>query len=170
MKSLLFALFLPALAAVAADAPKQFKVGDYTFSRPAKWESVEPSSAMRKAQLRVPGEKASADVIFFYFGPGDGGGTQANVDRWLGQFSNATNKKVNETKVGKRKVIYVSTEGTYAGGMPGHPGGGELANYALLGAIVESDNGNVFIKMTGPTTVVKSADSDFRKMVEGALK
>jgi hypothetical protein len=170
MKILCLAFLLPVLAALAADAPATFKVADYTFKTPAKWQQVEPSSAMRKAQLLVPAAKgAGADVIFFHFGPGDGGGTQANVDRWIGQFKDTSGKKVTEGKVGGRKINYVQTEGAYSGGMPGRPGG-EFKDYALLGAIVESDSGNIFIKMTGPKDVVKGADADFRKMVEDALK
>jgi hypothetical protein len=170
MRALLVAWLLPALAAVAAEPEATFKVGDFTFTRPAKWESVQPGSSMRKAQLRVPGDKAQpTDVIFFHFGPGDGGGTQANIDRWLMQFRDAKNKNVNDKTVGKRKVTYVSTEGTYSGGMPGQPSA-ELKEHALLGAIAESPNGNVFIKMTGPVAAVKAAEGDFRGMVEGALK
>ena len=161
---------MPALCFAAADS-STFQVGDFTFKKPAKWETVQPGSAMRKAQLRVPGAKVSesADVIFFHFGGGDGGGTQANIDRWFMQFKDAKDKKSDETKVGKHKVIYVSTHGTYSGGMPGQPAM-QLENYALMGAIVESPNGNVFVKMVGPDAVVKSADAEFRKMIEGALK
>src|SRR2546425_9713906 len=72
----------------AADAPATFKVSEFTFTRPASWEWVEVNSPMRKAQLKVtdPKTKAGADVIFFHFGKGDGGGTKANVERWFGQF------------------------------------------------------------------------------------
>jgi hypothetical protein len=169
MKSLWLALLLPVFTALAADAPASFKVGDYTFKRPAKWQQVEPTSTMRKAQLFVPGGKAGADVIFFHFGPGDGGGTKANVDRWLAQFSDASDKKVSDTKVNGRNVTYVQTQGTYSGGMPGGAAQ-QFKDYALLGAIVEAEGGNIFIKMTGPKDVVKGADADFRKMVEEALK
>ena len=37
----------------AADAPTTFKVSEFTFQRPAKWEWVETASPMRKAQLKV---------------------------------------------------------------------------------------------------------------------
>jgi hypothetical protein len=170
MKYLWAALLLPGLCFAAADS-SSFKVSDFTFTKPVKWESVQPASTMRKAQLRVPGAKPSesAEVVFFHFGAGDGGGTQANIDRWFMQFKDAKDKKSNKTKVGKHDVIYVSTEGTYSGGMPGQAPQ-TFENYALLGAIIENPNGNIFVKMTGPATVVKGADADFRKMVEGALK
>jgi hypothetical protein len=155
---------------MAADAPATIKVGDLTFKRPVEWESVPPPSPMRKAQLRVRGEKdQSADVIFFHFGGGDGGGTQANIDRWLAQFKEAHDNKVTNEKVGGHKVVYVSTKGTYSGGMPGQAAAA-LPNYALLGAIIESDGGNVFVKMTGPEKVVSAADKNFREMIASVGK
>ncbi len=107
-----------------AEAPATFKVSEFTFTRPAQWEWVETSSAMRKAQLKVVDSKtkASADVIFFHFGQGDGGGTKANVERWFGQFKEPRDQikaKSEEVTVGKHKVTYVEAEGTYMSGMPG---------------------------------------------------
>ena len=29
----------------------------------------------------------AAVCVFFYFGPGNGGGAQANLQRWVGQFA-----------------------------------------------------------------------------------
>jgi hypothetical protein len=40
----------------------------------------------------------------------------------------------------------------------------------LLGAILESNQGSVFIRMTGPAALVKSSKPSFTQMVEGALK
>ena len=158
----------------AADAPATFKVSEFTFTRPANWEWVESTSQMRKAELKVVDEKtkAKAEVVFYHFGQGGAGGTQANVDRWLGQFvepRDKINAKTEVANVGKHKVTYVSAEGTYKSGMPG--GAPTPApNYALLGAIIEASEGSVFVKMTGPKELTKSASADFKKMVESALK
>ena len=175
MKPILtFAAMLWVTVLCAADAPATFKVSEFTFQRPAKWEWVETASSMRKAQLKVNDaeKKNSAEVVFFHFGPSNGGGVQANVDRWFGQFQEPREKigaKNEETKIGKHKVTFVRAEGTYLSGMPGGartPQPGTL----LRGAIVESVEGNVFVKMTGPVALVKSAEEDFRKMIESALK
>ena len=154
-----------------AEGPKTFKVGEFTFSRPADWQWVEATSSMRKAQLKVTGADKSqaAEVVFFYFGEGNGGGTKANVDRWLGQFQEKSNPKVEDTKVGKHTVTYVEVEGTYMSGMPGGPRTPQPKTM-LQGAIIESGEGNVFIKMTGPIAVVKSSKETFKKMVEEPLK
>lgn len=158
----------------SAEAPKSFNVGEFSFTAPAKWESVDVTSPMRKAQLKVPGKDGkNAEVIFFHFGPGNAGGTKANVDRWLGQFEEGRDKinaKVDETKAGNRIVTYVQAEGTYKSGMPGGPTTPQ-PNTMLLGAILESpDEGNVFIRMTGPVELVKTARDDFKKMIDTAAK
>jgi hypothetical protein len=158
----------------AAEAPATFKVSEFTFARPAGWEWVASASPMRKAELKVVDAKTKteAEVVFYHFGPGNAGGTQANVERWFRQFEEPREKinaKTEEATVGKHKVTYVSAEGTYKSGMPG---GAQtpMPNYALAGAIIEAEQGSVFVKLTGPKELTKSATADFRKMVEGALK
>jgi hypothetical protein len=171
---LLVLSWLVAFAVPAADAPKTFAVSEFTFARPSAWEWVEAPSSMRKAQLRVPGaDKANfAEIVFFHFGQGGGGSTRDNVERWLRQFQEPREKinaKTEEKNVNNRKVTYVSAEGTYLSGMPG---GAQTPkpNYALAGAIIESTEGNVFVRMTGPKELVNISGAEFRKMIEGALK
>ncbi len=43
-------------------------------------------------------------------------------------------------------------------------------NYALLGAIFDANGGDIFVKMTGPKTIVKAAAADFKKMIESGPK
>src|SRR5262245_37268724 len=174
VKSLLVSCLLLSVNVWSVEAPKTFKAGEFTFTRPANWEWVEATSSMRKAQLKVSDadKKQSAEVIFFYFGPGNGGGTQANVERWLSQFQepkDKINSKVEEATAGKRKVTYVQAEGTYLSGMPGGPKTAQ-PNSMLLGAILESDQGNVFVRLTGPADLTKASRNDFRKMIESAAK
>lgn len=168
----LFALagFVFLTASSRAQEHATFSVGEFNFTRPAKWEWVEVSSPMRKAQLKVPDAdgKAGAEVVFFQFGP-NAGSTQANVDRWLRQFDPRDKDSKEETTVGKTKITYVQAEGTYKSGMPGGPTT-PMADYALMGAIIESEDGNVFVKMTGPKALVKANVAEFKKMIEGAPK
>ena len=175
-KSLLVLGFLSVLGAVSfgAEAPKSFPVGEFTFAVPANWGWVPATSPMRKAELKVESKdkKEKAEVIFFHFGESNGGGTQANVDRWLGQFKEPReklNSKVDTAKIGARTVTFVQAEGTYLSGMPG---GAKTPrpNSMLLGAILESPQGNVFVRMTGPAGLVKEGQGEFRKMIESAVK
>jgi hypothetical protein len=162
----LFLIFVP-IGARAAD-PVEFTVGDFVFLRPEGWEWVVPASPMRKAQLSVPGGEgnAPADVTFFHFGAGQGGTVQANVDRWFKQFSGGDTDARTE-QVGKRKVTFVKASGTFSSGMPGGPTT-PLKDYALRGAILESPAGDVYVKMTGPQSVVKQSEQAFEKMVRDA--
>jgi len=165
------------LSAFAAEGPSKFKVSEFEFTRPAAWEWVDVStSPMRKAQLKINntenGENA-AEVVFYYFGEGGAGGTQANVDRWFGQFQEPKDKiksKVEEVTVGKRKITFVQAEGTYMSGMPGGGPPKAQPNSMLLGAILESAQGNVFVKMTGPVKLVKASQETFNQMTRSALK
>lgn len=169
---LFVAATLASLTAARADE-LTFKVGGISFTRPAKWEWVEVTSPMRKAQLKVTDEKVkgSAEVVFFQFS-GAVGGVKANVERWFGQFEEPRDKinaKTETVTVGKTKLTYVQADGTYKSGMPGGPQT-PMPDYALAGAIIETGDGNIFVKMTGPKTIVKSSVVEFKKMVESGLK
>lgn len=155
---------------VAAD--DSFEVSEFTYETPKGWTKEQPNSSMRKAQLSAPGKdgKDGAEVTFFYFGAGAGGSVQANIGRWLGQFKDQKNSKQEEKTVNGVKITYVTTEGTF---MSGPPFGGPQTptpDSALLGAIVEGKEGNVFVKMTGPLATVKGADEGFRAMIEKSAK
>jgi len=155
-----------------AEDPATFPVGGLTFTRPADWSWVPVSSPMRKAQLKIPGEKPaeSADITFFYFGEGGGGDVQANAQRWTAQFHGSEGAaKIEEQKIGGLKVTLVSTEGTFSSGMPGGATT-SLENYALLGAIIEDKEGNVFVKMTGPAALVKASKKEFLAFVTAAIE
>lgn len=182
MKSIFRQAVFAVLAAVVLIVPRAvqaqdhatFKVSEFTFKRPAKWEWVESNSPMRAAQLKVTDDKSKdpAEVVFYFFGAGGGGGTQANVDRWFGQFTeprDQINAKTEAKTVGSTKVTYVQAEGTFSSGMPGGPKTPK-PNYALIGAIIEGGQGSVFVKMTGPKELAKGATADFKAMIESGLK
>ena len=172
MKRLALSLLaLCAAASLRAEEPASFTVGAFTFQRPADWAWVQVNSPMRKAQLRVTGATAetSADVTFFHFGPGGGGGVKANIDRWVGQFRTADGAtKIEPQEIAGAKVTLVSTEGTFSSGMPGGPTT-PMDGYALLGAIVENADGDVFVKLTGPAALVKESRKKFLDFIGGAL-
>ena len=166
-------LALSLIASVTLIAADTFPVSALTFTLPEGWKSVEPSSAMRKAQLSIPGKEGGkgADVTFFHFGnQGGAGGVQANVERWFGQFTSEEGaKKTEPLDFGGVKVTVVSTEGTMKGGQFGGPATDE-PEFALLGAIIEHADGPVFIKGTGPKAVLKEAREKFMAMVKSAVE
>lgn len=168
MKKSFVTLFCFVAAALAAVAPLDFKVGEFSFARPEGWGWVVPSSPMRKAQLEFAGpDGGKAETVFFHFGPGQGGGTDANVKRWFAQFTDAKTGQ-SESMVGGVRVVHVDAEGTFLSGMPGTEPV-PLAGYALRGAILEdASGGDVFVKMTGPAAAVAAARLSFDEMVSAA--
>ncbi len=170
---ILFLSLICILTTTIFAADDTFKAGSFTFQKPSSFKAKPtPPGGMRAAQLEFADAKGTAEVIFFYFGQGQGGGTQANVDRWLAAFQepkDKLNSRVEKKKVGDTEVTYVEAEGTYMSGMPGGPKTPQPGS-KLLGAILESPNGNVFARMTGPAATVKAADADFRKMIESSSK
>jgi hypothetical protein len=150
----------------AAAAPEDLK-----FTTPADWIAEKPSSSMRKAQYRLPkaaGDAEDAELIVFYFG-GSGGGVQANIDRWIGQFSKPDGSPVTDAKTGKKTihgipVTTVDVSGTYVGGM-----GSDTKtqnNYRMLGAVAESTSGPWFFKLTGPAKTVARWEAGFHSLLD----
>jgi hypothetical protein len=165
------AVMLTLCSAFEAAAEDSFTVSEFTFSTPKGWTKQTPKSRMRAAQLSAPGKDGAeaAEVTFFYFGEGGGGGIDANKQRWLGQFKDRTNDKEVTKEVNGTKVAYISTEGTF---MSGPPFGEKVAKkeQALLGAIMQGKKGLVFVKMTGPKATTQAAGDNFKIMVEKAMK
>lgn len=127
---------------------------------------------MRKATYtvpRAPGDKEDADLGVFYFGPGQGGGIEANVERWVKQFKGT---KPEQVKRADRDVkgITAHTVEIESGSYDSAPMGGGSAkpkdNYALLGAIVEAPSGAYFFKLVGPKATVAKAKKPFYEMLD----
>ena len=177
LAGMLYGVILLPLGSVFAQEKTKtvtFKVSEQTFSKPAKWVEQKAASRMRAAQFGVPEKdgKPVGECVFFYFGPGQGGGVQANVQRWLGQFAPEPKpeQKVEETKIGGTPAVYVFCEGTFMSGPPF--GGAKVAkpNYAMVAAVLGTKPGYIFVKMTGPKEAIDSSKVDFKKMIESGLK
>ena len=157
---------IPVTAGADTDAP-------LTWTLPQGWKSVTPSSAMRMAQIVVPGPQGSeaGELTVFYFGPGGGGGVEANLTRWIGQFKHpdgAADKplaKLDTKQVNGMKVDLVDISGTYDAGAA-MMGGGQKADQRALGAIVDSPKGLVFFKLLGPSATVAQNEAAFAQFVD----
>lgn len=142
-----------------------------TWVDPPEWKRAEKTSMMRKVTYVVPhaaGDKDDGDLGVFYFGPGQGGGLEPNVDRWVKQFKGT---KLEEVKRSNRDIGGLSAHmveiasGTYD---PGAMGGGKgpKEGYSLLGAIVEAPSGTYFFKLVGPKATVTKARKPFFAMLD----
>lgn len=166
---LLLALTLPAAVCAQDSRPTQTEpvtrsLGAVTITIPPEWEEQEPQNTMRKAQLRLPradGDDRDAELVVFHF-RGGGGGVEANIDRWLGQFQqpdgSATRDaaEIAEREVAGLEVHTVDVTGTYVAQV--RPGAGERVNNPntrLLAAIVISSDGPYFFKLVGPAATVE---------------
>lgn len=143
-----------------------------TWTVPEGWVEEEPSSIMRKAQYVVGGSGTEAECAVFYFGPGQGGGPEANALRWADQFSHPdgrTGRDVAEMmpmSVGGLDVLTVEVVGTFNPGLPFAARPTEsLENHMLLGAIVEGPDANWFFKCTGPEETLAANRDAFRSLI-----
>ncbi len=144
------------------------------YTSPAGWIAETPSSASRKAQYKLPrveGDPEDAELVIYYFG-GGGGAIQANVDRWIGEFSGPDGKPVSNSAKVVHKTLngipltLVDVTGTYSSSM-GTMMQGQRAKSGirLLGAIAEAPNGPWFIKLTGPVRTIAKWESSFQSFL-----
>ena len=119
------------------------------------------------------GDQTNGECIVSYFGQGQGGSVDANVDRWVNQFQQPNGKpskdaaKVEKKTIHGLKVTTIDVSGAYSGmgGPMASPGGAPKTGYRLLGAIIEGPQGTVFFKFTGPGKTVGQSQAGFDKML-----
>jgi hypothetical protein len=147
---------------VAPAAPSQGAA--ITWAVPSDWQTVPNPSPMRTATYRVPnpgGEAAEMAVARA------GGSTNANIERWRGQFGGDDKAKQTEKTVHGLKVTVVELTGTYspAAMMPGAPASEPHSGWALLAAIVETPGSPYFFKLVGPAAAIRAARPHFDSLI-----
>ncbi len=168
----LTALVTPAfLTSVQAEETAPLKVGEFTFKAIDAWQpkgAPRPMSQGGFTLLTADGKK-TIDADFYHFGAGEGGDTEANVARWKGQFqpaegADAIKFERKQLTFGERKATLVIIHGTF---MSGSMFGAKTpqAASAMIGAILESKEGNVFVKFTGPEKDVDASQPAFLKLL-----
>ena len=157
MRILIFFAFAAALFAES--------VSGLHWTPPAGWKADAPKP-MRAATYIVD----DAECVVYFFGQGQGGSVQANIDRWKGQFSQPSGQPPT-AKIAKRTihglpVTTIEIAGSYAG-MSGPMGGAPTAKpgYRMLGAIIENPGGNIFLKFAGPAKTVAANQGKFEQLL-----
>ena len=132
---------------------------------------------MRKAQYLLPradGDAEDASLVVYYFGTGGGGGREANLERWAGQFEQpdgAASKdrlKSADRTVNGLAVTDVELAGTYVAETS--PGSGERVRkegWRMLASIVDTPAGPYYAKLVGPEKTVARWEASYRAFVDG---
>ena len=123
---------------------------------PAGWKTGGPKP-MRAATYLVE----DSECVVYFFGQGQGGSVQANLDRWKGQFAEPAKAAIAKRVVHGLPVTTVDVSGSYAGmgGAAAKPG------YRMLGAIIENPGGNIFLKFAGPAKTVAANQGKFEQLL-----
>jgi len=152
------AAILFAASAFAADSGAGLQ-----WTAPSNWKS-QGERPMRLATYSVP---EGGECGVYYFGQGQGGGVDANIDRWVGQFQQPEGKpKVEKRNIHGLKITTVDVSGSYTGmGGPRAPEGPPKQGYRLLGAVVEGPQGSLFFKFIGPAKTVAQNQPAFDKLL-----
>lgn len=162
-------------SAPAPAPPPAAASGNLRYQAPSEWKSETPTSNMRAAQFLLPkaaSDPEDASLVLYYFGQGQGGSVQANLDRWVGQMqqpdgSSSRDKARTETmKANGLNITLLDVSGTYTAEMT--PGAGDRqnkSNYRMRAAVIETPRGPYFIKLTGPAKTIDQWDASFMSFV-----
>jgi hypothetical protein len=165
------ATMAPSAATVAPVPTEPPQAGGLTWTAPEVFLRRAPKSQMRVAEYGLKGAPL-AELGVFYFGADQGGSVEANMTRWVGQFTQAdgseTKAKRSERKVKGIDVSLVEATGMFAGGMgmPGAPQPTAQPDAMLLGAIAKGPQGSVFFKLTGPRAELEQARPAFDGLID----
>ncbi len=145
---------------------------------PARWEA-QPPRMMRVATYLIPmaeGDDEPGECAVFFFGQGQGGSIDLNLQRWRDQFETESGgtptPAQRKSTINGLSVTTVSLAGTYLASMGPmfQSGAVKKPGYKMLGAIVEAPEGNVFVKLTGPEKSVLGAEGEFQDLLNSLRK
>jgi hypothetical protein len=145
---------------------------EITWIDPPDWKRSEKANPMRKATYTIPRagkDPEDAELGVFYFGPGQGGGIEANVDRWVKQFVNLPPEKAVRADRRANGLLQHTIEvesGTFNANTMSAGKSKPKEDFALLGAIVEAPTGMYFFKLTGPKATVAASKKTFYALLD----
>ena len=154
----------------------QTAAGELHYKVPEGWTTEKPTSDMRFAQYKLPkaaGDGEDALLVVYYFGQGQGGPAQANIDRWLNQMKQPDGQPSKERAkqetltVNGLQVNTVDVTGNYSGGMsPDSAPVDSKSIYRLRAAVIETPKGSYFVKLTGPEKTVAHWDQAYTDYIK----
>jgi hypothetical protein len=152
--------------------PKPFVILDsYKLMAPEGWVAKQPRTKIVEHEFAVPavkGDELDGRVTVM----GAAGTIDANIERWHKQFTQPDGSetkdkaKVEKKKIAGQEVIVVDISGTYMDAPGPQAPGVPRKDYRMLAAIVQTKNGNAFIKFYGPQKTVTENAAGFNKMLD----
>ena len=140
--------------------------GNITMRAPAGWSKEEPRVRIIEAEMTIPaakGDKEAGRCTVM----GAGGSIQANIDRWIGQFTKTTQNKTEKKEIAGQEVHLVQLAGTYNDQRGPFAPAVLRDDYRMLGAIiVTAKRGNYFVKFYGPAATVSANEKAFLTMLD----
>lgn len=157
----------------ASDAGRTIVLGEkLALTAPEHWAPKPPAMQMIAYEFAVPpaeGDEESGRMTVMTAG----GSVEANIERWIGQFSQpdgAETKdraKVEKKTIGGQEVHLVDVAGTYQDARGPFAPAVARPDYRMLAAILPTPEGTYFLKFYGPKKTVGENQAAFEKMIEG---
>lgn len=166
-----------ALSALFLSAALAGSAGGLSWAEPKGWESQ--AKPMRAANYVVPGAGGAeaGEMAVYYFGPGQGGSVEANVQRWIGQFRAPDGGPADklaersQTTVNGIEVTLLDLTGTYLfKPFPMARQATPKPGYRMLAAIAQGADAPVFFKLTAPEKTAAEAEAEFRRIIQSLRK
>ena len=167
-----------AAPAATPAAPSPAPSGEPRFVAQEGWVTEAPTSSMRKAQFRLSGAEGAADasLVVYHFGASGGGGVEANLARWAGQFEQPDGSDSREAMKSSTRTLkgVPMTEADLAGTYVAEtaPGSGVRVReegWRMLAAILETGAGAHYVKLVGPAATVARWEASYRSFLDAAL-
>jgi hypothetical protein len=154
--------------------PVELKLGDGVLNLmvPGDWTKEQPRTNIVEAEFSlkaVEGDDENGRLTMM----ASGGGAEANIERWKGQFTQPDGAKaedaakVEEKTIDDMKVHVVDISGNFMDAPRGPFGPKvERKGYRMLAAIVETGKGDYFLKLYGPKKTIDANADQFGEMIK----
>ncbi|MCA9267819.1 MAG: hypothetical protein KDA41_05085, partial [Planctomycetales bacterium] len=158
---------------LAADKPADGKSvvklndGKLTLVAPDAWQVKAPANRIIEYEFALPaseGDEVDGRLTVM----GAGGSVDANIDRWIQQFTQPDGKAtreratIKEVKIAGQNVHLVDIAGTFADRRGPFAPAVNREGYRMLGAIIVTDGaGQYFVKLYGPQKTIAAHQKGF---------
>jgi hypothetical protein len=141
-----------------------------TYQLPRNWQRQQPQSSMRIDQAAIPGQGGSGELAVFFFGPGGGGTTESNLQRWAEQMGHPGMPPTQKFEANGYQVTWLDLRGTLQPSTTGMGPATDQPGSRMFAAVVEGEGGPWFFKATGPEETMGPERDNFLAMIQSVQK